>query len=150
MKFKSQEATRKQERANRHETGDVSDDDTTSAPQHARERALSVEDVDDDDDDAADDTSQTTPRTCPMRRSGSLRDDRLLYMSRYQNEFRTDDDGLPAPPRMPVDDGYHPTLSGATGARRDEHEPKHQRRIKLGTKAADLFAKLEMRLSNKK
>ena len=137
--------TKKQDSVQREETDDVSDDDMTPNLRH-HQRSMSIEDINDDDDATADDTTpQTTPRTCPMRRSGSLRDDRLLYMSRYQNnEFRSDD-GMAAP-RMREGIGYSPTLSGG----RKDDEPKHQRRIKLGTKAADLFAKLEMRLSNKK
>ena len=124
----------------RHDDATTEDDDVIT-PVTRQQRSMSIEAI----NDAGDGDEQTTPRSCPMRRSGSLRDDRLLYLSRYRDEFRSDDE---SGPRMFLEQhdrlGYSPKLSGR------KEEPKQQRRIKLGTKAADLFAKLQMKLSTGK
>ena len=65
------------------------DDDDDEDEEIENEQDLVLSDL---ENDANETRPQPPPRQSHMRRSGSLRDDRLLYMSKYKNEFRTDDD----------------------------------------------------------
>ena len=119
-------------------------DDLSSSAKHGVHRTASNEVIHDPNTLLQEQLGEETSN--PLRRSGSLRDDRLLYMSKYKNEFGGD----PLKHQVkdyPVALGHSPRLLGRDTVKDDMEQP---RRIKLGNKAADLFSKLTMKLSTGK